>query len=143
MTRGGAELGTILGTAIKRWNNGDYPMEPGEHDRLPIFEGDRVFVDNGHGKRVPVNVWAIAHVSKQLYYGHLSISQISGFKDELSGGVITNAFTTGIFDYEVVLKEWEKIDAVESLPTPPLMVLVGLLGWPEDFDVPDAFGFGR
>ena len=112
----GTELGTIFGAAIKRWNKGDYPMEPGEYDDLPIFDSEVVLVDNGHGRRVPVKAWATAHVSKQLYYGDLSIEQKSGFKNKLSGGVITNAFTTGILDHEVVLKEWEKIDAVESLP---------------------------
>ena len=139
----GNDLGTIFGTAVKRWNDGEYPREPGDHERLPIFGSDEVFVDNGHGKRIPVKVWAIAHVSKQLYYGDLSISEVSGFKDALSGGVITNAFTTGILDNEVVLNEWLKIDNIEALPNPPFMVLVGLFGWPEDGEVPDAFGLGK
>lgn len=139
----GAELGTMFGTAIKRWNNGEFPMEPGEHHLLPIFAGGEVFVDNGHGRQVPIAAWATVHVSKQLFLGHIPISQISGFKDELSGDVITNAFTTGIFDPDEVMNKWEKIGAVETLPTAPFMILRGLLGWPEDHEISDAFGFGR
>ena len=41
----GTELGTIFGAAIKRWNKGDYPMEPGEYDDLPIFDSEVVLVD--------------------------------------------------------------------------------------------------
>lgn len=139
----GAELGTILRTAIIRWNEGGYPIEPGEFDKLAIFETKEVLVDNGYGKLIPVEVWANIRVSEQLYFGHLPISEVSGFKDELSGGLITNAFTTGILDHDVVVTEWEKIDSIENLPNPPAMVLIGLFGWSEDADIPDAFGFGK
>ncbi len=37
----------------------------------------------------------------------MPITQISGFKDELSGGVITNAFTLGILSAEEVKRTRE------------------------------------
>lgn len=141
--KAGSELGPILRTAIKRWNDGGYPIEPGVHDELPIFEQKEVIVDNGYGQRVPVNIWATIQVTQQLFFGHIDVEHLSGFKDELSGGVITNAFTTGILDQEVVIESWEKIDKIDALPNRPSMVLVGLFGWSEDLEIEDAFGFNK
>lgn len=128
-----SEAGTALGTpseaAIKKWNDGIYPDEPGEHRDLPIFETVQVLIDNGYGDLIPVNLTVSLFVERQLYYGQLPITRISGFSDELSGGVITNAFTTGIFDPDEVTRSWLPIGLEAELPVRPLFGLGGRVCW--------------
>jgi hypothetical protein len=68
-------------------------------------------------------------VEQQLFFGELPIQKISGFKNELSGEIITNAFTTGIFDPQEVWDHWKRITSMDELPTQPMFALRGLVGW--------------
>jgi hypothetical protein len=128
----GRELGTVLDTAMTKWNEGKFPSEPGEHQKLDIF-GIRTFVDNGHdpplGVRVPVDLTVSLLVQSQLYYGQLPVPHISGFLDQLSGKIITNAFTVGILDADEVEKNWLKIGTEADAPVLPVIRLEGLVGW--------------
>jgi hypothetical protein len=91
-------LGIPLDIAIDKWNNGIFPTEPGNHERINLFGHDKVLIDNGHGMMVPVEITIATYVEKQLYYGQMPISKISGFRDEFKGHVITNAFEVGLLD---------------------------------------------
>ena len=67
-----------------------------------------------HGARRGVGI-ATRHYTKQLYYGQLPVPRISGFKDELSGLVITNAFEVGLLDPDTVERDWKAIaDELEA-----------------------------
>jgi hypothetical protein len=123
------ELGIPYQTAIEKWNTGNFPLEPGEHTNLPIFENLEVLSDNGYGMRIPVELTVSLIIEQQFFYGQLPISKISGFKDELSGAVICNAFTTGIFDINDVIENWTPIQSETELPMPVMMRLRGLVGW--------------
>ena len=78
---------------------------------------------------VPVDMYVSLHVERQVYFGQFPITQISGFKDELSGGIITNAFTVGILDPDEVDRNWKKINTEEEAPIEPVIYLTGLVGW--------------
>jgi hypothetical protein len=54
---------------------------------------------------------------------------MSGFKDELSGKVITNAFTIGLLDPDKVERDWRLIQSESELPMSPLLRLSGLVAW--------------
>ncbi len=123
------ELGNMLDKAMDKWNTGRFPSEPGEHRRLPVFDTLEVLTDNGHGMTVPVDMYVSLRVERQIYFGQFPITQISGFKDELSGGIITNAFTVGILDPDEVDRNWKKIDTEEEAPIEPVIYLTGLVGW--------------
>ena len=125
----GKELGPAVDTAIENWNSGKYPIEVGEHRELNVFDTSEVLTDNGHGELVPAKIYVSLYVKQKLYFANLPISQISGFKDELSGGIITNAFTTGIFDPDEVIEKWQEIKAIEDAPARPVFTLQGLVGW--------------
>jgi hypothetical protein len=125
------EIGVPAETAIKKWNEGRYPVEPGEYSDLPIFDTPEVLTDNGYGQLTPVTLTVSLFVERQLFFGQLPISKISGFRDELSGAIITNAFTTGILDVNDVINNWQKIASEDELPMKPMMRLQGLVGWPE------------
>jgi hypothetical protein len=129
--RGGATLGSAYDVAVRNWNNGLYPTEPREHKRIELFNKDDSFIDNGYGEFIPVTLTVSLFIKQQLYFGYLPISDISGFRDELSGGVIANAFTTGILDLEEVTQNWVRVDSVENMPIKPVMILQGLSTWEE------------
>jgi hypothetical protein len=125
----GTPLGTIMGAATARWNAGEFPTEPGEHQHIPIFSRSPVFIDNGYGARVPVELTVSLTVTRKMYLGKLPISRIRGLRDEQTGAVITNAFTTGHLIPAEVEKEWQRIEEGQELPFRPVMTIVGLDCW--------------
>ena len=125
-------LGNILETTQKNWDYGEYPTDPGEHHDLPIFFDQKTFMDNGHNDFVEVQLKVNLFIKRQLYLGKLPIERIKGLKDEQTGAVVTNAFTTGVLDSVTVQNEWDKFDEGQPLPFQPLLVVVGL----------DCYGYG-
>jgi hypothetical protein len=129
----GNQLGTVLDSAMAKWNDGQYPCETGEHRELNVFETRTVFMDNGYEPplrvRVPVDLTVSLFVQRQLYYGPLPVPHISGFLDQLSGKVITNAFTVGLLDPNEVEQTWQKVETEADAPVRPVIYLVGLVGW--------------
>lgn len=125
------KLGVAFDATMQKWNDGLFRSDPGEHPDLDIFDETTVYVDNGYGDIIPVDLTVSLRVEQQLYFGQLPLSQISGFKDELTGRVIANAFTTGIFDPVEIQKDWTPIESEKELPMNPLLTLVGLIGCDE------------
>ncbi|WP_197423794.1 restriction endonuclease [Novosphingobium sp. CCH12-A3] len=122
----GNELGNPVQRLLDQWNKGDITTEEGETGELPIF-GDTVpWVDNGYGQRIPVRLYANMLVHRQLRYGQLPIRKMSGFKDELKGVVITNAFEVGILDPEEIDREWREIAKEEEAHPQPVLLLRGV-----------------
>jgi hypothetical protein len=115
--------------ALQRWEEGGYPSEPGEHKDLPIYKRARVLIENGYGQLMPSELTISLWVERQLFYGRIPIKKLSGFKDELSGAIITNAFTTGLIDPNEVAAKWTRIASEDELPTPVMMKLTGLIGY--------------
>jgi len=128
----GKALGKALEAASKKWNDGDLPREVGEHRNLPIFDTMTVYIDNGYGMRVPIDMYVSTLVRRDLYFGQLPIPRMSGFKDELSGKIITNAFQIGMLDPDQVEREWQKINSEEDAPVTPVIAMVGSVLWGED-----------
>jgi len=125
----GNELGTMLQVAARRWDAGEFPIEAGEHKGLKIFAEDKVFMKAETGTMGAVDLTVSLHVEQQLYVGDLPITKMSGFKDELSGKIITNAFTTGVLSIEDVEKNWKEIAIESDAPVPPVIKLQGLVAW--------------
>lgn len=125
-------LGLPLEIAIDKWNNGMFPTAPGFHEDINLFDQQKVLVDNGHGTLVQVEIKISLSVMQQLYYGQMPISKISGFKDELKGHVITNAFVINFLDPNDIMDNWTPFSEGDDLPMPPGMVVSGLIAWAED-----------
>ncbi len=122
----GNELGNPVQRLFDQWNQGDITTKEGETGEMPIF-GDTVpWVDNGYGQRIPVNLYANMLVHRQLRYGQLPIRKMSGFKDELKGVVITNAFEVGILDPEEIKRDWIEIAKEEDADPQPVIVMRGV-----------------
>lgn len=125
----GNALGTPLAAGINRWNSGEFPTDPGSHDRVLIFPDCVTMVDNGYGQRIKVTLHASIMVTQRLYFGHLPIKKIRGLKDEHTGAVVTNAFTTDVLSPEQVEGGWKRLAENEEPPTNPAMKIVGLDCW--------------
>ncbi len=122
-------LGTPEEVALKRWGAGELPTEPGEHDDIPNFAEAVTRVDNGYGMRIPVELTISLSVYQELYFGQLPILKIRGLKDEHTGLVIANAFTTGNLNPEEVQKTWLRLESGQTPPLPPLLTAQGLYCW--------------
>jgi len=127
----GTKLGLPLPKAIEKWNNGRYPIDEGEHKNIPIFDTLEVCADNGHGMRVPIDLSIDLYIERQLFFGHFPITEMSGFKDEIHGGIITNAFSIGLLDPNEIFEKWTPLTKEEDAPIHPVMTMRGLLAWPE------------
>jgi len=119
-------LGTPLEMALNRWNRGQFPTSPGEHHNVAIFSEPVTMVDNGYGELVPVTLQVLLHVTQRIFFGYLPIMKMRGFRDELTGEVVTNAFTTGNLDAKEVENSWKRLDSGDEPPARPAMVVVGL-----------------
>ena len=122
-------IGTTLEVAARRWNDGELPREVGETKDLPVFDIPETQMDNGYGQIIPVKIWVSLLVTKQLYYSQLPVPKISGFKDELSGLVITNAFEVGLLDPDIVERDWKAIADESETDVKPVITLSGVACW--------------
>jgi hypothetical protein len=125
-------LGTSLEMARQKWNGGQLPRDVGTIEDITLFEGSTTLMDSGYGQKVPVNIGISLYIERELYFGHLPVPHISGFRDELSGKVITNAFTVGLLDPIQISREWVKLSHESDAPVRPVMTLQGLVAWTQD-----------
>ncbi|MBX5017525.1 MULTISPECIES: restriction endonuclease [Rhizobium] len=124
----GASLGTPLAIASKKWSNGEFPTAIGEHEKVDIYSV-KTFMDNGYGTRSPIDLWVGLRVTADLYFGQYPIAKLSGFKDEVAGSVIANAFELGMLDPHHVEKQWKKLRSIDEAPVEPVIVMTGLISW--------------
>ena len=127
----GNEIGNTWEHTINKWNEGQFPTEVGVHDNINVFGDQITKIDNGYGQLTRVNLYISLHVRSTLFFGEIPISEISGFRDEQTGNVITNAFTTGLISPEEVQDNWKEISSIDDSPIKPFMILQGLVGWPQ------------
>lgn len=125
----GKPLGTPLDVIAQRWNDGEITDDVGETGRIDIFGDQVTLADNGYEMRVPVQLYAHLYIERRIFYGQLPVPQISGFKDEMSGHVITNAFSIGMLDPDVIEQEWQQIADEADAPVKPVIALRGVVCW--------------
>ncbi len=124
----GRELGTSLDVAMARWNNGEFPVDIGNHNDVPIFTV-QPYIDNGYGTQVPVELYVLLIVTGQRYFGMLPIQEIRGLRDEHTGAVVTNAFKTAVLSPEEVESGWKRLNAGEAPPCHVAIEIMGLDCW--------------
>lgn len=122
----GRSRGIIFDIASTRWDNGEYPIEPGLHEAIPLLNEEGITIDNGYGSQIPVELTVSLHVKRQRYFGHVPITELHGLRDEQTGRVITNAFAVELLDPITVQNQWLKLDEEEDPPTPVGLVVNGL-----------------
>ena len=124
-TSNAVALDSALTVATDAWNTGQLPVDPGRYDELTLYPHD-TYVDNGHGLLIPASMTLSAIVEQQRYFGQLPIEQLSGFEDQHTGMVITNAFSTGMLDWESVRSNWQLLGDEEAPPKPTAVTIQAL-----------------
>jgi hypothetical protein len=122
-------LGTAKAQAMKKWNSGGFPTDVGIHGNLPIFDSMEVFADIAEGPHIEIVCFANLLVQRTLFYHQFPIERMTGFKDEISGGVITNAFETGMLDLDEVERSWKRIGDISEAPISPVLILHAMHSW--------------
>ena len=117
----GSEIGVVRELVARAWEDEAIPQTPGEHRGVPL-SADATHVMTG-GVLYSLDVRANVHVSRTLYFGHLPLSEVQGFSDELDGGLITRSFTTAALVYADMHKEWQVIASLRDLAITPLLTL--------------------
>ena len=125
----GNNLGRIFDLASDRWDKGEYPTEPGEHEKVPLLATGVTTIDNGYGHQIPVELTVALLVTRQRYFGHIPITELHGLRDEQTGAVITNAFRLKLLDPVQVQNQWLKLSENEEPPSPVSLEVVGLHSW--------------
>lgn len=125
----GHELGTSYSKIIERWNNGEFIDAVGVSGPIPIFGDVSVQTDNGYGQLCPVDLYVHLEVRQQLFSGQIPVRQMSGFRDELTGHIITNAFSVGLLDPEEIERDWTPVETEDGLDPKPVIKLVGIVLW--------------
>lgn len=125
----GKTKGVIFDIASERWGNGEYPIEPGTHEGVPLLEEVETTIDNGYGSQIPVTLTVSLYVKRQRYFGHVPITELHGLRDEQTGLVITNAFKVQLLDHVAVQNHWLKLADNEDPPTPAGLLVQGLHCW--------------
>jgi hypothetical protein len=113
-----------IGNLIKKaWNDGRFTCEPGEYEGLPIYdEGMYMKIDAVlHG---PVDIRVSIWVQKKVYFGQWPLTEVKGFKDEISGSLITDSILTSFLDMREVEKTWQEIGSVDQLAVTPVLTLM-------------------
>lgn len=128
----GEPLGTCYSKLVERWNSAEFADTLGVIENISIFGDAPVQTDNGYGTLCPVKLTAHINVHRQLFSGQVPISQMSGFKDEMTGLVITNAFAIGLLDPNVISEHWTPIDSEDELEVKPVITLQGIVCWDEN-----------
>lgn len=118
-TEDGENIGVPVKIVRRQWNNEKYPTEVGLHENIPLYE-TKCFMDNGYGTRVPVDLYLGLMITEKRYFGHISIVQITGLKDEQTGQVITRNFTTEFCSPQTIVDTWQELKEDESMPISPL-----------------------
>ncbi|MBZ9600490.1 restriction endonuclease [Phyllobacterium chamaecytisi] len=126
-----APLQSPLDAALDKWNEGKFPIDIGVHQDIEIYDGI-VKADSGYDTTFPVNLTVSLRVTRKLYFGQYPIKKFSGFKDEVKGEIIANAFTLGALDPEFVEKQWKVIADESDAPVKHVITFMGLVGWATD-----------
>lgn len=124
----GSPIDTALNILLDNWNKGLIPLKPGVHENIKLTDIP-IFVKT-RGNLYPIEIFVDVKVEKNLYFGQLPIEEIKGFKDEKTGGIITNKFTTGDLNVKEVEEKWQKIGSEAKLSVQPVFKLIAHDNYP-------------
>lgn len=107
---------------LDRWDDGSIPHTQGEHRDLALAT-EPTFLQSSHGMFEARITFDIS-VFEVLHFGQIPLTEVRGFRDEIKDKVITRGFTTGRFDFEIINREWQRIDSIDQLAVKPLITFV-------------------
>ena len=118
--RDGSLIDYASNLILDRWDKNEIPKVAGEHLDLPLVH-EPTFLKGSLGL-FEAKILFCVFVQEVLHFGQLPIEEMRGFKDEVSGGVITKGFTTQKFAFERIGREWPRINSVDQLAVRPMAI---------------------
>jgi hypothetical protein len=115
----GTSRGTLGALLRYQWQSDALPSELGEHAAVRITDGDTYIRTDGNLYRIDVS--AAIRVKETLYVQQVPLSEIQGFKDELTGTLHTNRMVTERITLDDVLDNWQVVESAESLAVEPVI----------------------
>lgn len=117
----GTLLDYLQNLVLDRWDAGDIPATPGQHNGIPVTK-ETCFVKTA-GRLCKVAIEIDVLVAERLYFGQLPLQDVRGFRDDQSGDLLTNGFTTSPMDIAELEKSWGRIESIEQLSVKPVFGL--------------------
>ncbi len=121
LRKDGSLIGYASNLILDRWEDRSIPHVQGEHPDL-VLAPEPTFLQSARGLFEAGITFSI-RVFEDLRFGQIPLAELRGFRDEVKDEVITNGFTTEGFNFEVIGREWQRIDSLEQLAVKPLIVL--------------------
>jgi len=126
------QIGTTLTLLWERWNRREIPTEPGSYLDISVSDTP-VFVQASDGHFERIEIMADVNVVRNLYFGQLPLTKITGFRDEVSGDLVLPGDTEIITDWidtMQVERSWLKIPSLEALAIKPTIILTAFDHYP-------------
>lgn len=117
-------LGTAAALLLTRWNSRELPSELGEHKEIPVAKVPTTVLHGG--QFLEVNILVDIMVTRRLFFGHLPLTQFSGFRDEYTGHILTPGFTTDWLNAADVERNWRQLESLDEIAIKPILELVAL-----------------
>lgn len=116
----GKSLGSPLDILRGCWNDGGVFDSPGHFKEVPLLQDIALFIRHRR-KLYAVKLRAEAWVEQRSYFGRVPLDRISGFRNEISGGVITRSFQTAYLNFKELEKTFQLIDQPSKLAVRPVL----------------------
>ncbi len=126
------QIGTPLTILWERWNRREIPIEPGLYLDISVADTP-VFIQASDGHFERIEIMADVNVMRNLYFGQLPLTKITGFRDEVSGHLLLPGNTEIITDWIDTIeleRRWLKIPCLEALAIKPVMILTAFDHYP-------------
>lgn len=117
-------MGKVIELFVKAWNTGKLSDQIGEHKDV-VFT-DEISKIEVNGNLFFVRITTNYYIENRLFFGELPIKEISGFSDEIKGGIIAKEFTTGYLDFKEVGTNWKPIKSIKDLAVKPVAIFMAL-----------------
>ena len=117
------ELGRVIDFVRKKWEKDKMPTAHGQHD--VVFPNDPIQL-KCENSFFEVRVGVKYFVERELRLDFVPLEELSGFHDVVTGGVITDRFTTSSLNIQEVWRSWYKIEARDKLAIQPTITLTVL-----------------
>jgi hypothetical protein len=114
------EYVTCLANAIAdAWEAEKIPHKRGIHDRLPLLKRPHYMkVNKSLYKTI---AFARIKVGQKLLFGQHPVTEIKGFKDEITGGTRARTISFAPLSLDLIEADWTPIDSRDQLGVKPLL----------------------
>jgi hypothetical protein len=120
-TSEGIAIDCIYNLLAKCWNENLCNYDDGVHKAVKIYK-DKTFMRVGD-RHFCVDITVDIKIASTFHFGQLPIENMSGFSNELNGGVVTRGFKTAGISIDHIISNWRKIASKNELSVDPVLII--------------------